>query len=119
MRKTAFPSRSARYIWPSGATAIARGPFNGVPATGAPSGVGLRSPVPAHVSMVPDATSSRRTRWFPMSQINNRPSGSNAMLCGCRSCALAAGPPSPENPATPVPATVEMIFDFASTRRTT
>ena len=54
-----------------------------------------------------------------MSQISSRPSGPIAMLCGCRSCACDAGPPSPENPATPVPASVEMTPVAPSTFRTT
>ena len=37
---------------------------------------------------------------------------------GVINCADAAGPPSPFEPATPVPATVDMIPVFASTRRT-
>ena len=57
-------------------------------------------------------------RWLPMSQISSRPSGSKTMLWGRLSCAAAAGPPSPENPATPVPATVVMTPVPASTRRT-
>ncbi len=38
---------------PSGAAATARGPSSGVPRSGAPSGVGSRSPVPPIVSIVP------------------------------------------------------------------
>jgi len=101
-----------------GSTVIARGPFSGVPAMGAPSGVGLRWPVPAQVSIVPVSRSTRRIRWLPMSQIKRRPCRSNAMLCGWRSCALAAGPPSPLKPAAPVPAIVVTCV-LASTRRTT
>ena len=104
---------------PSGSSAIARGPFSGVPASGAPSGVGARSPVPAKVSMRPVSRSTRRIRWLPTSQISRRPSGANTMLCGARSRASRAGPPSPENPASPVPATVEMIPVRMSTLRTT
>ena len=69
--------------------------------------------------MRPVAGSTRRMRWFPMSQIISRPSGSKAMLWGRRSIASTASPPSPEKPASPVPATVEMTPVSASTRRTT
>ena len=69
--------------------------------------------------MRPVAGSTRRMRWFPMSQIRSRPSGSKAMLWGRLSIASTAGPPSPEKPASPVPATVEMTPVSASTRRTT
>ena len=58
--------------------------------------------------MTPVARSTARTRWLPTSQISSRPSGSIATLCGWRSCARDAGPPSPENPGEPVPASVEM-----------
>ena len=45
----AAPGRSCRRR----STAIVRGPSSGVPASGAPSGVGRRSPVPPIVSIVP------------------------------------------------------------------
>ncbi len=44
---------------PSPSMASVRGPLSGVPASGAPSGVGCRSPVPPIVSMTPVARSTR------------------------------------------------------------
>ena len=60
--------------------------------------------------MVPARRSTLRIRLLPMSQTRSRPPASNVMLCGCRNCAFAAGPPSPLEADTPVPATVPMIF---------
>ena len=44
------------------AAGLPDGPFSGVPASGAPFGVGSRSPVPAQVSMIPVVGSTRRIR---------------------------------------------------------
>ena len=40
------------------------------------------------------------------------------MECGWRNCAAVAGPPSPLNPSSPVPAMVVMIPLLGSMRRT-
>ena len=50
-----------------------------------------------------------------VSEMYRFPALSNAMSCGKFNCALAAGPPSPENPAV-LPTTVVMI-PAGSTRR--
>jgi hypothetical protein len=47
-----------------------------------------------------------RTRWFWESAIQAPPARIGAVPCGPSSRAAVAGPPSPPNPATPVPATV-------------
>ena len=98
---------------PSASTAIVRGPFNGVPSSGAPSGVGCRSPVPANVSIragrqidAPDAVIADVADQQPPFRID----GDAVRLAQLRA---VAGPPSPENPATPVPANVEMTPVFA------
>ena len=101
------------------ATAIARGPLSGVSASVAPSGVGRRSPVPPIVFIVPGDGIDGAQAMVADSQISSRPSGSIAMLWGWRSAARAAGPPSPENPGVPMPATVESRPVPASTLRTT
>src|SRR6188472_4458500 len=58
--------------------------------------------------MRPDAL-TRRTRSFDASAMANEPSGSATTLCGSASLAAVAGPPSPEYPLTPVPATVVIV----------
>ena len=58
--------------------------------------------------MVPLDKSTRRIRWFPTSQIRSRPSaidGNAVRLTQLRPRGRAA---VPENPGTPVPATVEI-----------
>ncbi len=48
-------------------------------------------------------------RWLPVSAIYRFPPPSKATAVGEFSAATDAGPPSPEDPCTPVPATVVMI----------
>src|SRR5260370_1211027 len=57
-------------------------------------------------------------RIAPASPINKLLSASKATLWGVFNCALVAGPPSPEWPRTPVPATVEIMppLDILSTQ---
>ncbi len=51
---------------------------------------------------------TRLIRWLLVSASTMLPSGSSATPCTRLSCAAVAAPPSPENPAAPVPATVAM-----------
>jgi hypothetical protein len=55
-----------------------------------------------------------RTRAFPLSPTKISPAASTAMPVGLLSCALTAGPPSPEYPALEVPATSVSIALFSS-----
>ena len=72
---------------------------------------------PAMVLMFPFAT--LRTRELPNSPMYRTPAfTSNASPTGFDSSALVAGPPSPDLPATPVPATALMMVVPASTTRT-
>ncbi|MFZ0041617.1 MAG: hypothetical protein WAK93_09940, partial [Solirubrobacteraceae bacterium] len=63
--------------------------------------------MPAIVVIVPFGA-TRRTRLLPWSAIRKPPSGVGVTLIGVLSSAAVAGPPSPEKPDVPVPATVEM-----------
>src|SRR5258707_3192858 len=63
-----FPSRKATQRFPARSKSSARGPWSGVPAIGAPSGVGFPSPVPANVEMIPVFISILRIRWFLRSE---------------------------------------------------
>src|SRR4051812_37171948 len=58
-----------------------------------------------------------RTRELFKSEMYRFPSESTATAQGLNSSALVAGPPSPKNPAVPLPATVVMI-PLAPTFRT-
>jgi hypothetical protein len=73
-------------------------------------------PLPATVVMIP-VGDTRRTRPAPASAIKKLPSGSTATPIGSLKLAAVAGPPSPESPNQPVPATV-LIVPSANTRRT-
>src|SRR4051794_9198434 len=75
-----------------------------------------RPPLPATVVIVP-AGDTRRTRWLLTSAITTPPSGVTATAAGESSWAVVAGPPSPEKPGVPVPATV-VIVPAGVTRRT-
>ena len=61
------------------------------------------TPVPATVVMIPSGP-IRRTRWAPKSATKRLPSESTRTSIGRSSWAAAAWPPSPADPATPVPA---------------
>jgi len=63
-------------------------------------------PVPTNVRMMPV---DRVTRLLLPSAMYTLPDTSTARVLGALSCASVAGPLSPPNPATPVPAIVEMI----------
>src|SRR5690242_16880505 len=60
--------------------------------------------------------STLRMRSLPESAMYRLPAPSRDTPCGKFICALDAGPPSPENPPTPVPAMV-VIVPLVSTRR--
>src|SRR5262245_12546533 len=82
---------------------------------GPPSPENPRVPVPATVVIVP-LGDTRRIRELPVSAIRNPPAGSAATPLGAEIAAAVAGPPSPENPDVPLPATV-VIMPVADTRR--
>ena len=113
-----FASRKASQRFPERSKSSALGPFNGISPMDAPSDVGPRPPLPAKVLILPLLESILLTRLLPMSQTYRLSSESNWMLCGCFNWAEAAGPPSPEKPATPVPATVLIRPVRTSIRRT-
>src|SRR6266404_3614358 len=75
---------------------------------GPPSPENELLPDPATVVMVPSGL-MRRTRALPTSAMKRLPAVSAARPRGSLSRALAAGPPSPEKPAWPVPATVRIV----------
>ena len=60
------------------------------------------------VVITPEGLTFRR-RYEPMSAKTTSPEGETAMPTGRSICAIVACPPSPANPATPVPAKVEMM----------
>jgi hypothetical protein len=62
-------------------------------------------PLPATVESAPSLP-IRRMRWPSYSQKYSAPSGPRTTPKGLLSWADVAGPPSPANPAWPVPATV-------------
>src|SRR5436190_14428245 len=65
-------------------------------------------PFPATVVMIPVATVTFRTRSLPASTKYKLLLESTARLTGDDSCAVVAAVLSPEKPALPFPATVEM-----------
>ena len=72
------------------------------------SGGADKVPPPATVVMIP-LGETLRMRWLSVSAMNRLPAPSIARPPGSFSCALVAGPPSPEKPFVPSPATVVMI----------
>ena len=74
---------------------------------GPPSPEAAPKPVPAIVVMVPFET--LRTRPLLESAMKRLPAESTATPLGPFRAALVAGPPSPEKPSFPLPATVVMI----------
>ena len=73
-----------------------------------PSPLKPGAPLPATVLMTPPGV-ILRMRWLPQSARNRFPLASNATEDGADRLAAVAGPPSPLNPAVPVPAMVVMI----------
>jgi len=72
-------------------------------------------PVPATVVMRPSGA-TRLMRWLPVSASTMLPSASSATPCTRSSWAAVAGPPSPENPGTAVPAIVVIRPSLAWSR---
>src|SRR5215207_2307568 len=72
------------------------------------SGVPVGFPMVTRVEIVPSGA-TRRTRALPLSPTTYPPPSSASIEVGYLSSAAAAGPPSPREPACPVPATVRMI----------
>ena len=83
---------------------------------GPPSPENPATPVPATVVMVPFRT--MRMQLLLESAIYTAPDDATATPCGKFSVALVAGPPSPENPARPVPAKVVIYFSSGSASST-
>jgi hypothetical protein len=86
------------------------------PVAGPPSPAEDSAPLPATVLIVP-SEASRRTRLLIPSEMYRPPSGPISRPFGLRRVAAVPGPPSPEKPSTPVPATVEIV-PSGSTLRT-
>ena len=105
------------YSVPAESTATPSGPFSHALRAAPPSPMKPRVPVPATVHMVPSGVTLRTTS-FPVSAMNKLPVESTATPNGPLICALVAAPPSPVNPAVPLPATVVMV-PLAAIRRTT
>src|SRR5215217_1191251 len=72
------------------------------------SRLNIHSPVPATVVILP-FRSTLRTLLLWWQAMNRFPSSSRAMPIGRFRAALGAGPPSPEKPNRPVPATVVIV----------
>src|SRR5258708_6116271 len=100
-----FPE-SAMYRLPRMSVAMRSGEKRFALLAGPPSPPKLKLPFPAKVVIVPAAVTFRTTSLF-VSAIKRLPDGSNANDDGAFIEALKAGPPSPPNPATPLPATGE------------
>src|SRR5262249_46056800 len=109
---------SATYTDPSDAPATPVGAESLAATAGPPSphaarGLAHGDPVPAIVVIVP-LGATRRTLWLPVSATSTDPSCPVATPCGADSFAATAGPPSPLDPAAPVPATVVMTPDASA-----
>ena len=84
---------------------------------GPPSPVEAASPFPAKAVMIPVAAEIFRIRLAPGSAIRRSPEASRARAPGSRNDAWRAGPPSPAEPYSPLPAIVEILWVAASTLR--
>src|SRR4051812_45028312 len=102
---------------PDAFTTTASGALNLASDSGPPSPLPPATvPAPPYVDTVPSALSDRMT-WLPVSATNTALPGSadaavggtHAMRFGDDSAAAVPAPPSPKNPATPVPATVTRV----------
>ncbi len=103
---------SSAKMSPAASTAIVPGAREAFRA-GPPSPEEARFPLPATVVMMPPDT--LRMRKLPESEMKRLPAESTASPVGLLSEALVAGPPSPENPPMPLPATV-VIRPFETLR---
>ena len=93
---------------PDASTATALGPLNSAFTASEPSPAYPPMPLPATVEIVPPLTGTLRTRLPLNSVIYRLPAASRVKPNGAFNAALAAGPPSPEDPAVPLPAKVEI-----------
>src|ERR1019366_7246980 len=93
---------------PAASAATAFGPLNSAFAACEPSPAYPATPLPATVEIVP-LTETFRTRLPPNSVTYRLPAASKAKPNGAFNCALAAAPPSPVDPAVPVPAKVVIV----------
>ena len=73
------------------------------------------TPVPAMVLMIPSGV-TRRTRLLLVSAMYSVPSAARAIERGVLIWAASAGPPSPEKPPLPTPATVVTVPSTAIRR---
>jgi hypothetical protein len=105
--RIALLAESAMKRSPALSTATAAGKYSPALVAGPPSPKYPPPPPPAIMVMVP-AGLTLRIREFHQSAMNRLPAPSTAIPCGWSSLPLMAGPPSPEYPATPLPATVVM-----------
>ena len=115
-RRTRWLPLSARNRLPRRSTAIPDTSLIFAAVAAPPSPEKPAVPVPATVVMTPVKASTRRTRT--PSPKYRLPTASTASRAGLLMFAAVAGPPSPEKPDVPVPATVVMTPVKASTRRT-
>src|SRR5664280_18204 len=95
------------YRLPAASTARLPGPRQAWVA-GPPSPQKATVPLPATVVMVPSGA-TRRPRLLPGSAMYRLPAASTARPLGMSRQAWVAGPPSPQKPAVPLPATVVMV----------
>src|SRR5665213_1501657 len=106
--------------FPAESSAIEPGPFIRADVAGPPSPENpAAKPVkPAIVEMMPLVPTFRIELWLPsaMYKLEFR---SSAIDCTKQRGAPVAGPPSPPEPQSPVPATVDMMPDPAEILRTT
>src|SRR5207248_223186 len=100
---------------PSAVAATPLGKLSWAAVAGPPSPEKPDVPLPATVVIVP-ADETRRMRLLLKSAIRKPPSAVAATPEGALSWAAVAGPPSPEKPDVPLPATV-VIVPAGETRR--
>ncbi len=99
--------KSAMKRFPAPSTSRSMGLSSLAAVAGPPSPEYPNLPVPATVVMTPEV-STLRILWLSRSAMKRLPEESTATPEGRESSADVAAPPSPEYPARPVPATVEM-----------
>jgi hypothetical protein len=103
IRRTLFAPRSMTMTAPSGATHTPAASTTHAAEAGPPSPESTAAPQPMMLRMTPVAKSTTRTPPV-QDTYSDRSSGSNAIPVGDRP-ASAEGPPSPDGPAVPAPAT--------------
>src|SRR5664280_654782 len=107
-RRTRLLPASAMYRLPAASTNRPYGMSRHAWVAGPPSPQKPLVPLPATVVMVPSGA-TRRTRSWPGSAMYRLPAASTARPHGASRHAWVAGPPSPQKPAVPLPATVVMV----------